>query len=384
MLLYGFRPFFFLSALSAVIALAVWLLELTGIGGLESIFLGLEWHMHEMLFGFAVAAAAGFLLTAIPSWTGRPPVRGILLSLLVLLWLAGRIAVAFSGWIGGVAAAVIDLAFLAALAAVVSREIVAGGNWRNLPMVVALLTLLMANGLMHAEALGDLETSGSGWRLAVATLTVLITLIGGRIVPNFIRNWLVKRPAGPLPAPFGLFDRFTLVATVVAFAIWLILPGGDAACVALAVAAGLNFIRLVRWQGHRTFADPLLLVLHVGWAWVPIGLALLAVAQRAETMVSESTAVHALAVGAFGTMILAVMTRATLGHTGRMLAAGPSTVTVYVLVTIAALARVAAGIWPEAGLLLWVAGGAWMAAFGGFLGVYGPMLLRPRLDGRPG
>lgn len=381
---YGFRPFFLLSGLSAAVVLAVWLAEVAGIPVLDSRFPPLDWHIHEMLFGFAVAAVAGFLLTAIPNWTGRLPVQGTPLAALALLWLAGRLAMAHSASIGGLVAAGIDLAFLAALIAAVAREIVAGRNWRNLPMVGGLAALLVANVLMHGETLALIDAGGAGWRLAVAILILLIALIGGRIVPSFTRNWLAKRPAGPMPAPFGRWDQLTLAGTLVALVSWVILPGSDAAIAALAAAAMLNLVRLLRWQGRRTLADPLVAVLHVGWAWVPAGLALLAAAQGDQAPVTQSTAVHALTAGAVGTMILAVMTRATLGHTGRSLKAGPATTTIYLLVTLAALARIAAGLWPAIDGLLWVSGFAWIAAFAGFVGVYGPMLLRPRIDGKPG
>jgi uncharacterized protein involved in response to NO len=303
---------------------------------------------------------------------------------LALLWLAGRLAVATSAVLGTWLAAVIDLAFLAVLLFVVAREIVAGKNWRNLPILAGIGTLLVANGLMHAEALDVGAFAAAGWRLAISMAIFLIALIGGRIVPSFTRNWLAKRTNKAMPASFGRLDRVTLGATVLALAAWTALPGTGAAAALAAIAAVLNAIRLSRWRGHRTLGDPLVLVLHVGYAWVPLGLGLLALAQGTD-LLPESAAVHGLTAGAIGTMTLAVMTRATRGHTGRPLRADAGTTAVYVLVTISAAARIAASVWVEGyDLLIWIAGATWIAAFGSFLALYGPMLLRPRIDGRPG
>jgi uncharacterized protein involved in response to NO len=365
----------------------VWLAEMGGIFSMLSVFPPLTWHAHEMLFGFTVAAIAGFLLTAIPNWTGRLPLHGRPLLVLVLLWLGGRLAVATSAVIGAWTAAAIDLAFLGVMLFVVTREIVAGKNWRNLPMLAAIGALLAANVLMHCETLdlGIVGTAGAaGWRLAIAVATLLIALVGGRIVPSFTRNWLAKRPGGGMPAAFARFDQITLAITATALVCWIALPGTGAVSALLAIAAVLNLARLCRWRGYRTVSDPLVWILHLGYAWVGFGLGLLALAQFPE-LLPESAAVHGLTAGAIGTMTLAVMTRAIRGHTGRPLIADPGTVAVYVLVTVSALSRITASLWP--GLydsLLWVAGAAWIGAFSGFLLLYGPMLLAPRIDGKPG
>src|SRR5512144_436475 len=383
-LAYGFRPFFFVAGLASVLGLALWLADLAGVLAIPTAFPPVTWHAHEMLFGFAVAAIAGFLLTAVPNWTGRLPLQGGPLLGLVALWLAGRLAVAVSAVFGAWTAAAVDLAFPAVLLFVAAREIVAGKNWRNLPVLAAIGILLVANGLMHAQVLDLGAWAATGWRLAISTAVLLIALIGGRIVPSFTRNWLAKRPGGALPAPFGRFDQVVLGATVLALAAWTAFPGRGAAVALAAIAAVLNAVRLYRWRGYWTLADPLVLVLHVGYAWVPLGLVLLALAQGTD-LLPESAAVHALTAGAIGTMTLAVMTRATRGHTGRELRADAGTTIIYMLVTISAAARIAASAW-DAGynVLIWTAGAAWIAAFGGFLALYGPMLLRPRIDGRPG
>lgn len=374
----GFRPFFLAAGLWAPVAMALWVGYLAGWIGLPTAFGPLNWHIHEMLFGFAAAAAAGFLLTAIPNWTGRMPLQGVPLIVLSLLWLAGRIAGAVSAWTGPAIAAVADLAFLAVLLLGIGREILAGRNWRNLPMVGALSLLLLANLLFHLEALDVASTADVGRRLGLAMLLMMIALIGGRIIPSFTRNWLAKQDTAELPAAFGIVDRFALASGALALASWVV-EAPPQFTGPLLIAAGIAAaLRLARWRGLATVKEPLLLVLHLGHGWLAAGLILLG-ASEVTDLVPASAALHALTAGAIGTMILAVMTRATLGHTGRDLTAGAGTTAIYGLVTLAALARIAVWWLPaEYDLLLKLAGLSWIAAFLLFLAVYGPMLLRPR------
>lgn len=383
-LAYGFRPFFLAAAVWAAASLALWLAALEGVPVLASAFDPLTWHAHEMLFGFVGAAVAGFLLTAIPNWTGRLPLQGNPLLALAGLWLAGRLAVTGSAVIGAWPAALIDLAFLVALFGVVVREILAGKNWRNLPMAAALGTFLIANALMHAEALGLAATGAVGWRLGFAVVVMLIVLIGGRIIPSFTRNWLAKRDALRLPAPFRGIDRAALGMTLVALIGWTLAPEAQTTAILAVLAAVANMIRLARWEGHATLAEPLVAILHLGYAWIWIGFALVAIAAFSPA-VPPIAAVHAFAAGAFATMILAVMTRATLGHTGRSLRAGVGTTSIYALITAAAVLRVAASLFPDLYQpLLIIAGIAWLGAFLGYVAIYGPMLWQPRPDGKPG
>jgi uncharacterized protein involved in response to NO len=373
----GFRPFFLLAGLWAAIAVPLWLAELHGHTMLPTAFDPVTWHGHEMLFGFAQAAIAGFLLTAVPNWTGRLPIQSWRLGVLALLFVAGRGAVACSAEIGPAAAA-IDLAFPLLLLAVLAREIVAGHNWRSLPMLDALGLITVANGLTHLEALGWANTGPLGLRLGTAVVIVLIGLVGGRIIPSFTRNWLAKRHSARLPAPFERFDVATVAATIVALVWWAFMPDSAAVAPLMAIAGAANLVRVARWQGHRTFAEPLVWVLHVGFLWVPIGLGLMAISPFLRE-IAPSTALHAFTGGAIATMILAVSTRATLGHTGRELRADRRTTLVYGLAVVSALARIAAGLFADAYLpLLALAGAAWFAAFALFLLVYGPMLLAPR------
>ena len=378
---YGFRPFFLAGALYAGLAILFWLPLFYGHIDTWSAFAPVDWHVHEMLFGYLAAVITGFLLTAIPNWTGRLPVQGLPLLALVLLWLAGRLAIFFSADIGWLAAAVADCAFLLAVAASAATEIVAGRNWRNLKVLLPVTVLFAANAAFHAEAHFDGVTDISR-RLGLGAVIVLIMIVGGRIVPSFTRNWLVRENPGRLPVPVSRFDAVAIGLSALALAAWTFFPDGTATGTALIAAAALTAIRLARWAGDRTWRDPLVLILHVGFACVPLGLLLAGLATLAPTLVPPAAGLHALGVGAVGTMTLAVMTRATLGHTGRDLKAGAGTCLIYVAVLLAALARVCAAFAPGEPMLLHISAGLWAAAFLGFAALYGPMVLRPRIAAR--
>lgn len=371
----GFRPFFLAAGLWAAVAMALWLLMLRGALALPTGFDPVLWHLHELLFGFIGAAIAGFLLTAIPNWTGRLPLQGWPLASLVLLWALGRLAVALSAWTGPLLAAAADLSFLAALAIVAGREILAGRNWRNLPVLVALGLLIAANAMIHAAGLAGPGWAEAGKRLAIATILLLIALIGGRILPSFTTNWLRQRGAAALPAPFGRFDKAALAIGALALAAWVGLGLTPASGGALILAAAVHAVRLARWRGWATRAEPLLWVLHLGYGWLPAGLALLGAAAWRPAL--ATTALHALTAGAMGTMTLAVMTRASLGHSKRPLTAGTGTLTAYLLAQAAVLLRLLA---PFLGAgyaaALDMAGGLWIAAFALFVGLYLPLYLR--------
>lgn len=311
------------------------------------------------------------------------PLQGWPLIGLWTVWLAGRMAVLIAANIGAGAAMVIDLAFTLLLLVVVVREIVAGRNWRNLPVAIAIGMLFVANLLMHLEAVGIAGTLDTGWRLGIGVFAVLIALVGGRITPSFTRNWLSRRGQGPLPASFGLVDRGALGLTLLAAVAWVALPDNRLTAILSLFASAALFVRLARWQGHRTLGEPLLWSLHLGYAWLPTGFALIALAQFLPGQISATAAIHAFTAGAFGTMTLAVMTRATLGHTGRALTAGLGTLLIYVLATIAALARVAAPlIAPELYMpTIHIAGTGWVAAFALYVVLYIVPLAQPRRRG---
>ncbi|MDH3232699.1 MAG: NnrS family protein [Alphaproteobacteria bacterium] len=374
----GFRPFFLLAGLWAPAGLLLSLAMLLGFIDLPIIGAAMSWHAHEMLFGFVAAAVAGFVLTAVPNWTGRLPLQGAPLAILVVLWLAGRLAMAFGDTLGAVLTGAIDAAFLVALIAAVAREIIVGGNWRNLPVVGALTGLATANLLFHAEAAEWIGTDGVPIRLGLAVIAVLVALIGGRIVPSFTRNALAKAKEDKLPAAMGPLDALHLAVTVVAGLIWAAVPEGVITGAALLLAGGLGVLRLLRWRGVRTFGEPLLWSLHLGYLWLVCAQALLGIAVLSDA-IPMTAGIHALTAGAFGTMILAVMSRATLGHTGRPLSAGAGLAGAYLLVGCAAALRIAATLTEQAtDTLLVLSAASWCAAFLAFLAVCGPMLTRPR------
>jgi uncharacterized protein involved in response to NO len=377
---YGFRPFFLGGALWAALGVLLWLPQYFGELSLPTAFAPLGWHAHEMLYGYVAAIVTGFLLTAIPNWTGRLPINGYPLAGLVALWLAGRVAIAGSAIWGAGLAAVVDVAFLATLAAVALREIVAGKNWRNLRVLVVLGVLIAGNVVFHLEAIWR-GTADYGIRLGIAAMIGLIMLVGGRIVPSFTHNWLVRANPGRLPQPFTRFDALVLGASALALTIWIVMPQHAVSGVLLMMAGMLQAARLARWAGDRTFADRLVLVLHVGYAFVPIGFLLLGAAMLWPSEWPTSAGLHAWTTGAIGLMTLAVMTRASLGHTGHKLAASVPTQVIYLCALVAALARILATFEPSSALLH-AAVFAWVLAFGGFAAIFGPLLLgRPRAWG---
>jgi uncharacterized protein involved in response to NO len=376
---YGFRPFFLGAALWAVLAMTLWVPMLSGNFTLPTAFDPVSWHAHEFLFGYLAAVIAGFLLTAVPNWTGRLPIVGWPLVGLWSLWLAGRLVVALSADLPPVVVAIGDLGFLVVFAMAIGREIVRGRNWRNLIVLAMLTVFLFGNALFHLEAAGgEFAAGGHGLRIGLGASVLMIGVIGGRIVPSFTRNWLVQRGGGPLPVPpMQRFDKLALLALLAAILLWVVWPEAQVAGMALLLSGALHLARLARWAGYRTLAEPLVLVLHVGYAFVPLG----AVAIGAEILrpggLGAAAAQHLWMAGAVGLMTLAVMTRASLGHTGQTLTAGPGTVTIYAAMAGATLARVAAGCWPDLAPVLHCAAGlCWIVAFGGFSWLYGGALIR--------
>ncbi|MDX8525981.1 NnrS family protein [Mesorhizobium sp. MSK_1335] len=378
---YGFRPFFLLGSLQAGIAILLWLPVYYGRLETFSVFLPVDWHVHELLFGYLPAVVTGFLLTAIPNWTGRLPVQDFRLLVLVLLWAAGRVAVFFSAETGWLLGAAIDCSFLLAVVAAAATEIIAGRNWRNLKVLLPVATLFAANVMFHAEAHYQ-GISDMSRRLGLGAVVVLVMIIGGRIVPSFTRNWLVREKPGRLPASFGRFDLGTIALSAVGLAAWTFFPDSIATGVLLVAAAIFNAVRLTRWVGYRTLPDPLVLILHVAFAFVPVGLLLAGLSVFVPENIPMVAGIHAFAVGAIACMTLAVMTRATLGHTGRELRASGGTCAVFVAIIVAAILRVAAGMAPAMAILLHLSAAFWAVAFIGYAVLFGGMLMRPRLNSR--
>lgn len=374
----AFRPFFLAASLWSALALSLWLAMLMAGMALPSRFDPLTWHIHEMLFGFVPAAIAGFMLTAIPNWTGRPPIRGMPLAWLVILWLLGRISCLISALIPFWFAVAVDLAFPVVLCAIAAREIIAARNWRNLPMPIPIAVLGIADLLMFLNESGVAVPPGLGMRLGLAAIIVLISVVGARIIPSFTRTWLVKRGATKLPAAHDFFDRIALGAFHAGLIGWVFFPVFRALGALLLLAALLNLWRLARWCGAATLAEPLLAILHLGYLWLIVGAALLGAAMLSNAIPSAA-AIHALTAGAIGTMVLAVMTRVSLGHTGRPLEANRITTLVYLMVNAAALVRIAAAFTSTSHmLLLSISAILWTASFALFAAAYGPMLTAPR------
>lgn len=382
----AFRPFFLGLAIYGALGVPWWTLAWLGRLPAPSWLVPMWWHGHEMIFGFAAAAIAGFLLTASPVWTGGPALTGAPLTALVALWVGGRIALAGAGWLPAWLVAAVDLAFLPAVALAVVRTLWGSGRTGNYALVGVVLALAAANGFMHADALGLVPgAAGRALRFAVDGVVVLILVIGGRITPAFTQNALrlqgleqtVRSPPWLNALAIGAAGALAL-ATLVAGRTHL--SGLLAALAGLAVAA-----RLAGWQTWHTRSDPLLWSLHAGSAWIVAGL-LLVGASDLGTSIPPAAGLHALTAGAMGSTILAVMTRVGLGHTGRPLELPGGVVWCYVLVYGAATARVAAAFFPAQGqrTLLLVSGLAWAAAFGLFAVRYWPILTTLRPDGRPG
>jgi uncharacterized protein involved in response to NO len=375
----AFRPFFLAAALWSVIALLIWIVLLPAGTTLPSRFHPLGWHIHEMLFGFVPAAIAGFLLTAIPTWTGRRPIQGGLLAALSGVWILGRLAMLVSSWLPLWLSIAADVSFLLLLSATAANGIIASRNWRNLAMPVPVAVLAAANLLMHLEIAGEAVPAGLGWRLGLATVMILISVVGARIIPVFTRNWLVNRRSAPLPAASGLLDRAHLGLLHAGLIGWAFAPQFRSFGILLVLAAIANCLGLLRWQGVRTFAEPLLAILHVGYLWLIGGSGLLGASMLTD-IIPLSAAIHAMTAGAIGTMILAVMTRVSLGHTGRPLHADRATSLMYVTITGAAIARISAAFAATSYMpLLELSATLWIAAFGIFLIHYGPLLASARV-----
>lgn len=378
---FGFRPFFLFGALWVVIAMVLWIMALNGAINIPTRFDPVSWHAHEFLFGYLSAVLAGFLLTAVPNWTGRLPIVGAGLVGLFAIWCMGRLAIMISALLPTWLAMAVDVVFPIALGVVILREIIAGKNWRNLIVIALLAVFTLANILFHVEAIGgDIAAQGHGLRLGVATAVMMIGVIGGRIIPSFTRNWLAKRdnPARPTP-PMQKFDKVTLVISIAILGIWVVLPNHAATGPLLVVFGALHTLRLLRWQGHRTWSEPLVWVLHAAYAFVPLGAFAMAFASL-QPNTDPAAGQHIWMAGAIGAMTLAVMTRSTLGHTGRTLTAGKGTTLIYLGIFASVAARWLSGDFAH---LITVSAMLWICAFAGFALIYGPALVLAKNDKTP-
>lgn len=374
----GFRPFYLGAALFACLAIPLWALLFLGRMAWTPVLPPLLWHAHEMLFGFAAAVIVGFLLTAVRAWTGLATPRGGALAVLALLWLAARLAALAAPY---PAYAALDLLLLPGAAVVLARLLVRAGNRRNLPLIGLLGLLTLANLAFHASVLGLLMVDPTGCLYAALALIVLIeTVVAGRVIPAFTMNAITGLRLKSDPRR----EKLTALATVAALLWWVLAPAGVLGALLLLLAAALQVTRLAGWKPWATRRRPILWILHLSYAWLPIGLALLALHQVGWVPISGG--VHALAVGATGGLIIGMVTRTARGHTGRPLQVSPPEVAAYGLVMFAALLRVFAPLIAPQYLIasIVMAAIAWALAFALYLAVFAPWLVRVRLDGKDG
>ncbi len=384
---FGFRPFFLFAAVFAALAVPLWIIAFLGLGAARAAeFFSRDWHVHEMLFGYAGAVIVGYLTVAGANWTGKYPVAGRPIVALLLLWLAGRFAMLFLPWIGPVSAALIDGAFLLLFALALLREQFAASNWRSLPPAIIVSALALANICWHVGSFHPALTPYVE-RASIALISFLIVLMGGRLVPSFTANYLMLNKITPPPAPPGLFDRLVLAISAVGLIDWVVQSDARWAGIPLLLAGLGHMVRLARWRGHKVAHDAMLLILHAGYFWVALGLALLGASMLWPDSVAQSGAVHALTSGGIGVMTLGLMTRTSRSHTGRPRRADRATIAIYIAVNLATMLRVAApftlGHAPgHYGHLLGASGILWTIAFGLFAASYGPMLCGQKLGAR--
>ncbi len=373
----GFRIFFLMAAFWAAFSLVIWLGEWLGYLP-PFVHLDASLHAHEMLFGFAAAMVSGFLLTAVPNWTGRLPVRGGPLLALALLWLVGRLAISAMAIFGWPFAPFVDSLYLFIFAAALWREIIAGKNWRNVKIALIITGLAASNIWFHLEHADLVQTDEMSVRAALSLYILLMAIVGGRVIPSFTRNILARRGATRLPAKVSNTDRFTLVLTFISLASWTLYPQ-SLLCAGLALMAFiLHLERLSRWRGLAVLDEPLLWAMHLGYLWISIGFFLLA-AQLFLGLVPHSAVIHAFAVGAIGTLGSAIMTRASRGHSRQAMKADMATTGIYVLISLAAIGRISASIVGGAALIE-LSGLAWISGFGLFVIAYWSMLTRDKID----
>jgi len=377
----GFRAFFALAGLAALILILFWNALFNGSLTTEHYFPNSYWHAHEMLLGYAVAVIAGFLLTAVKNWTGKQTITGDPLASLCLLWLYGRILPFYAGELPDALIALVDFSFLPALAYQVSKPIIEAKQYRNLFFIGLLLLLAMGNGLIHAQMLGlSTNTAATGIQLVVATIIVLILIIAGRVFPFFTERGI----PGTLIIRNPLLDNVSVASAVIVFALQLFGISGTLLALAAIIAAAANIARLFGWYVKRVIYVPLLWVLYAGYGWVILGFMLTVLS--AYSVVAPSLALHAFTLGGIGVLTLGMMARVSLGHTGRAMKASNTIAIAFVLINVAALFRVLLPIampgWYEN--LIYVSVLFWLAAFSLFVFVYAPILASARIDGQEG
>ena len=376
----AFRPLFLCAGILAIVAVVWWVAGF--VHGIATPILGTGswWHAHEMIFGFGGAAIGGFLLTAIANWTARPPIAGPMLMALTLTWLVGRVAIGFAESLPFMAVICGALAYFAFLIALAMRELIAARNFKNMRVIAVISVIALFDGLFIAACLDVIALDPVLlYQTAILAIILLISLIGGRVIPAFTRNWMSREQiAAPMPAMFDRFDMVCLASVVVTILAGIISPYGALFGYCALAASLLHAVRLIRWRGIHSWREPIVAMLHLGYFWVPVGLALLGIATLWPDMLGSRDALHALTGGAMACMIIAIAGRAALGHTGRELRAGVALNSAFGLIWLSTVARVAVGFDGSAyvsvlaiATLMWI--GGWLA----FLIGYAPVLLGP-------
>lgn len=376
---YGFRPLFLCAVAIALIAIPWW----TGVfaGYLPSPSLALPavaWHAHEMLFGFVGAAIGGFLLTAVSNWTKRPPVQGWMLALLVGCWIAGRAVLAYGMDWSPLAVMLIDTSYWLLLTVLIGREVILSGNTRNLKIAGVLLMFTALAAFFHFQRVFNLnmDTGQMSLRAVLVLVCVMISIIGGRVIPAFTGNWLRLNfgPTVRTPVSFNHFDAAVIVLTAILAVAYSLRPVHFVTGCMFILTGVLHLVRQARWCPWQTWRNPLVLVLHTGYAWLGTGFLLLGAAIITARL-PTSSGIHGLGIGAMAGLILAVSSRAALGHTGRPLVASALLSIAFVLINLTAVARVVASMASNEWLLL--AAALWVAAFSCFAIRFVPILVGP-------
>ncbi len=377
----GFRAFFVLAGLAALILIVFWNAMFEGSSTPDVYFSSTYWHAHEMLLGYSVAVISGFLLTAVKSWTGRPTLTGCKLAGLCLLWLYGRILPFYAGWLPDALIALVDFSFLPVLAYQVSKPVIQAKQFRNLVFIGLLLLLTLGNGLIHAEMLGLQEnTAEIGVQLVIATIIVMILIIAGRVFPFFTERGI----SGTLIIRNPSLDGLSIASAVAVFALQMFGVSGTLLALTAILAVAANGMRLSSWYVPRIRYVPLLWVLYTGYGWIILGFMLTVLS--AYSVILPSLALHAFTIGGIGVLTLGMMARVSLGHTGRALKASNAMAIAFVLINLAAFFRV---LLPVAmpgwyGMFIYVSALSWLAAFALFVFVYMPILTSARIDGQDG
>lgn len=373
----GFRPFYLLAAFWSVAAILEWLMELSGSGirGIGSIP-GIQWHAHEMIFGFATTVVAGFSLTAVRSWTGLETPKGRSLMLLAFFWIAGRLGPLFSSYF-----VIIDILFLPIIAMIIGKLILQRSMVRNLFLPLILSVLGILNGLFYMSAYGHIGIDSNVPLISSLFLIVMIEImIGGRVIPSFTANAIV----GIKQFRNKSFATVVLAFSATSFLLWIFFSVSVVTALICILTGVLQFILLLGWKPLATRSKPIVWILHAAYFWIPLGFILLGLSSFG--LVSMYIALHAFGIGATGGLIIGMITRTAMGHTGRLIKAGAIEVSCYVLVQVTAViwmvAHLTVGVWFH--FTIGLAGICWCLAFILYIYKYFPWLTKPRLDGQPG